>query len=79
MTPLKKLRTKANIQISEICKYLHIGRIQYWRIETQNGGPSYKTALKIVEFFRLRGLQISTEEIFFPDKRKAKAARKLAA
>jgi DNA-binding XRE family transcriptional regulator len=76
---LQRFREQTKIPPKDICKYLHTDRIHYWRIEQGTRSPSFNLALKIVKFWRLRGFEISTEEIFFIRERKAKAARKLAA
>lgn len=79
MTPLEKLRGKTDLKIEDVRKALQVNRVHYWRIEKGRARPSYELATKIVEFWRLRGLSVSTDEIFYPRKRKAKTAGKLAA
>lgn len=78
-TPLQKIRKETDLKVAEIAKSLGINRVHYWRIENAEGNPSYPLALKIIEFWRLRGFPVSAEEILDPQQKKAKVARKLVA
>lgn len=78
-TKLRKLRDSAGIRPGEIASFLGVDRIHYWRIENGRGNPSFDLALRIAHYWKLRGKEISAEDIFYPRKRKAKDEKKAAA
>lgn len=60
---IKNARTKNNLTVEQLAEKIGISERYIYRIENENQKPSFDVLSKLI-----RGLYISADEIFYPDK-----------